>query len=184
MCVLAAAVASVAGCIGMPSNGPAQEFSASPQSSGQDGNLIGSVPLAPQSGDDPAAIVQGFLTAADSFPLYSVAQEYLTGRAVQAWKPGFAVTVFSKLNGPDVAPSPKPSPSSSPQAKVEVTGTVQATFNGTGQYVSALAPGPASTQYDFDLVKVTPASSFCLRDWGAEDRWTGNPGDGFHQARP
>jgi Lipoprotein LpqB beta-propeller domain/Sporulation and spore germination len=154
MCVLAAAVASVAGCIGMPSNGPAQEFSASPQSSGQDGNLIGSVPLGPQSGDDPAAIVQGFLTAADSFPLYSVAQEYLTGRAVQAWKPGFAVTVFSKLNGPDVAPTPKPSPSSSPQAKVEVTGTVQATFNGTGQYVSALAPGPASTQYDFDLVKV------------------------------
>jgi uroporphyrinogen decarboxylase len=30
-------------------------------------------------------------------------------------------------------------------------------------------------QYDFDLVKVTPASSFCLKDWGAEDQWTGNP---------
>ncbi len=30
-------------------------------------------------------------------------------------------------------------------------------------------------QYDFDLVKVTPASSFCLKDWGAEDRWMGNP---------
>ena len=29
--------------------------------------------------------------------------------------------------------------------------------------------------YDFDLVKVTPASSFCLRDWGAEDEWRGNP---------
>jgi uroporphyrinogen decarboxylase len=29
-------------------------------------------------------------------------------------------------------------------------------------------------QYDFDLVKVTPASSFCLRDWGAEDIWEGN----------
>jgi uroporphyrinogen decarboxylase len=28
--------------------------------------------------------------------------------------------------------------------------------------------------YDFDLVKVTPASSFCLKDWGAEDRWEGN----------
>jgi hypothetical protein len=154
MCVLAAAVASVAGCIGMPSNGPAQEFSASPQSSGQDGNLIGSVPLGPQSGDDPAAVVQGFLTAADSFPLYSVAEEYLTGRAVKAWQPGFAVTVFSKLNGPDVAPTPKASPSGGPRAKVEVTGTVQATFNGTGQYVSALDPGPASTQYDFALVKV------------------------------
>ena len=29
--------------------------------------------------------------------------------------------------------------------------------------------------FDFDLVKVTPASSFCLRDWGAEDEWRGNP---------
>jgi len=30
-------------------------------------------------------------------------------------------------------------------------------------------------RYDFDLVKVTPASSFCLKDWGAEDFWEGNP---------
>ncbi|MBK9926431.1 MAG: uroporphyrinogen decarboxylase [Anaerolineales bacterium] len=28
--------------------------------------------------------------------------------------------------------------------------------------------------YDFDLVKVTPASSFCLRDWGAQDVWKGH----------
>ena len=27
--------------------------------------------------------------------------------------------------------------------------------------------------YDFDLVKVTPESSFCLEDWGAEDVWRG-----------
>jgi uroporphyrinogen decarboxylase len=27
--------------------------------------------------------------------------------------------------------------------------------------------------YDFDLVKVTPASSFCLKDWGVEDTWKG-----------
>ncbi len=31
------------------------------------------------------------------------------------------------------------------------------------------------TTYDFDLVKVTPASSFCIKDWGAEDQWEGNP---------
>jgi uroporphyrinogen decarboxylase len=30
-------------------------------------------------------------------------------------------------------------------------------------------------RYDFDLVKVTPASSFCVKDWGATDQWTGNP---------
>jgi len=28
--------------------------------------------------------------------------------------------------------------------------------------------------YDFDLVKVTPASSFCARDWGVEDQWIGH----------
>lgn len=27
--------------------------------------------------------------------------------------------------------------------------------------------------FDFDLVKVTPASSFCLQDWGARDEWRG-----------
>jgi uroporphyrinogen decarboxylase len=29
--------------------------------------------------------------------------------------------------------------------------------------------------YDFDFVKVTPASSFCIRDWGVKDIWKGNP---------
>ncbi len=28
-------------------------------------------------------------------------------------------------------------------------------------------------EYDFDFVKVTPASSFCLQDWGSRDRWVG-----------
>ncbi|TEU00980.1 MAG: uroporphyrinogen decarboxylase [Anaerolineales bacterium] len=30
-------------------------------------------------------------------------------------------------------------------------------------------------RYDYDFVKVTPASSFCLLDWGVEDKWNGNP---------
>lgn len=29
-------------------------------------------------------------------------------------------------------------------------------------------------QFDFDFVKVTPASSYCLRDWGVQDRWEGS----------
>jgi uroporphyrinogen decarboxylase len=28
--------------------------------------------------------------------------------------------------------------------------------------------------FDFDLVKVTPASSYCLKDWGAQDAWRGH----------
>jgi uroporphyrinogen decarboxylase len=29
--------------------------------------------------------------------------------------------------------------------------------------------------FDFDLVKYTPASSFCLKDWGSRDEWRGAP---------
>jgi uroporphyrinogen decarboxylase len=29
--------------------------------------------------------------------------------------------------------------------------------------------------FDFDLIKVTPASSYCVKDWGMEDRWEGEP---------
>ncbi|MEJ5313187.1 MULTISPECIES: uroporphyrinogen decarboxylase family protein [Anaerolinea] len=45
------------------------------------------------------------------------------------------------------------------------------------QTPEGLAASTAAFQrmYDFDLIKVTPASSFCLKDWGAEDEWRGNP---------
>jgi uroporphyrinogen decarboxylase len=39
----------------------------------------------------------------------------------------------------------------------------------------AAASAAFQTSYDFDLVKVTPTSSFCIKDWGVDDRWTGNP---------
>lgn len=29
--------------------------------------------------------------------------------------------------------------------------------------------------YDFDIVKVTPASSFMVKDWGVDDEWQNNP---------
>ncbi len=30
-------------------------------------------------------------------------------------------------------------------------------------------------RWDFDFVKVTPTSSFCIADYGVQDRWEGNP---------
>jgi uroporphyrinogen decarboxylase len=30
-------------------------------------------------------------------------------------------------------------------------------------------------RFDFDLIKVMPPSSFCLKDWGVRDQWEGNP---------
>jgi uroporphyrinogen decarboxylase len=29
-------------------------------------------------------------------------------------------------------------------------------------------------EYDFDFIKVTPASSYCVRDWGVTDEWQGS----------
>src|SRR5512146_377366 len=45
------------------------------------------------------------------------------------------------------------------------------------QSPDALAAAHVAYQrtFDFDLVKVTPASSFCLKDWGADDIWEGHP---------
>jgi uroporphyrinogen decarboxylase len=50
-------------------------------------------------------------------------------------------------------------------------------FPGDDQTPEGLAAASAHWQalYGWDLVKVTPASSFCLKDWGAEDVWEGNP---------
>ena len=43
------------------------------------------------------------------------------------------------------------------------------------QAPEALAEATLNWQkiYDWDLIKVTPPSSFCLKDWGVEDAWTG-----------
>lgn len=48
----------------------------------------------------------------------------------------------------------------------------------------AAATAAFQRQYDFDLIKVTPSSSFCLYDWGVEDRWMGNPEGTREYAHP
>jgi len=48
-------------------------------------------------------------------------------------------------------------------------------FPGDDQRPADLAASTLAwqSQYDWDFIKVSPASSFCLVDWGAEDRWVG-----------
>lgn len=50
-------------------------------------------------------------------------------------------------------------------------------FPEEDQNPEALAAATLKFQetYDFDIVKVTPASSFAVKDWGVEDEWKGNP---------
>jgi WD40 repeat protein len=152
MCLVIAAAGSVAGCVGMPSGGPAAEFTPSAQSTQPDSNI--SVPYAsgPQPGASPGRIVEGFLVASGSDPAYSaVAGEYLLGSAARTWNPS-SVEVFSTLNPADAVPMTA-GPHGTPRASVSVTGLVQASFSGSHRYISA-KPGPASVTYQFHLVKV------------------------------
>jgi uroporphyrinogen decarboxylase len=49
-------------------------------------------------------------------------------------------------------------------------------FPADDQDPERLAEATAMFQgiYDLDLIKVSPSSSFCIRDWGIEDSWNGN----------
>src|SRR5512136_2460829 len=49
-------------------------------------------------------------------------------------------------------------------------------FPGDDQRPSDLAESTVAfqQQYDWDFVKVTPASSFCIADYGVQDRWAGS----------
>ena len=154
MCVLAAVVASVTGCVGMPSGGPAGEFTAGPQNAEPGVNLIGPYPAGPLPNGSPSQIVQGFLLASASYPTYTVAQQYLVSSDIANWNPGWAVRVFSTFNVPKSAQVSKAGRHGAEQASVDVTGMVQASYDGSGQYVSAQSQGQADEPYTFQLEKV------------------------------
>jgi Lipoprotein LpqB beta-propeller domain/Sporulation and spore germination len=151
--LVAALTASVAGCVGMPDSGSPGTFTATPQDTTQASDVIGAIPAGPASNWDPSEIVTGFLNASASYPLYATtASQYLTSAAAKAWAPTWSVTVVDQVDVPkqaDVSLSGK-------QATVDVTGTVRASFNGTGQYVGAQPGSNGTTVADqqFKLVKV------------------------------
>jgi hypothetical protein len=150
--VLAAVAASVAGCVGMPNSGSPGTFSATPQDTSQDSDFIGAVPAGPQSGWDPSDIVTGYLNATVSYPAYStIAGEYLADPASKNWAPNWSVTVVNQVIVSPVATYS----SDGKTAVVDVSGAVQASFNGTGQYVGAQQGlhGTQTAEQHFTLVK-------------------------------
>ena len=156
-CVLTAAAISVAGCVSMPSSGAVGVISATPQSTSGDGNVIEQLPAGPYGNQDPAEIVQGFLTASASYPANaSIAREYLLGSVSRGWNPGWSVTVFSKFNPyrQTLSPGFGHSAQVATVATVDVSGDVQSTFNGSGQIVSAGSQGGTAGSYRFSLMKV------------------------------
>jgi hypothetical protein len=152
-CVLTAVAASVAGCVGMPNSGSPGTFGATPQDSTQNSEFIRALPAGPEKTWDPAEIVQGFLNASASYPVYStVAKQYMVGAASKKWDPGWTVKVVDQVSPPQIALMGR----GGRQATVNVTGTVRASFNGSGQYVGAQQNrgGAPTAGWQFKLVKV------------------------------
>jgi len=162
-CLLAGLAVSVAGCVGMPNSGSPGTFSATPQNTSQDSDFIGAVPAGPQPGWSPANIVTGFLNATVSYPAYSaIAEEYLASPVSRNWAPNWSVTVVDRVIVSPVATISD----GGRRAVVDVTGTAQASFNGTGQYV-----GPQQDRHG-----TQPAGqSFTLVKEGKEWRITNPP---------
>ena len=151
--LVTAVAASVAGCVGMPNSGSPGTFSATPQNTTPDSDFIGAIPAGPAANWTPTQVVQGFLNASASYPVYSaIAKEYLASAASKAWNPGWSVEVVDQVRVPSAAVMSH----DDRQATVEVTGNVRASFNGTGQYVGAQqGHGPGQGAYwPFNLVKV------------------------------
>ena len=151
--LLIAVVGSVAGCVGMPSNGPAAEFTATPQTTQQANNFTEPLsPSGPTPNETPSEIVTGFLLASAFYPIYSrAASEYLTGSAARSWNPS-SVTVYSTFDASSSGTIPPAVPHGASKAWVDITATVQATLTGPGPYISAQAQGLSQNQ--FTLVKV------------------------------
>jgi uroporphyrinogen decarboxylase len=70
--------------------------------------------------------------------------------------------LYQYLDHPDTQYTPVSFWRHFPSADQEIDSFVEATVNW-------------QEKYDFDFVKVTPPSSFCLKDWGARDIYTENP---------
>ena len=151
-CVLMAVAASLTACVGMPDSGSPGTFGATPQGTTSDFGFIGAIPAGPAPQWTPSEIVAGFLNAnaSVSYPTYKdVAKEYLVSAAANSWDPSWSVKVVDKVNPPraDIQPDGR-------HATVDVSGTVQASFNGSGQYVGAQQSGTRLVNQRFYLVKV------------------------------
>jgi energy-coupling factor transporter ATP-binding protein EcfA2 len=85
-------LAVLAGCAEVPTSGPVDPVEgAEPSCRG----CLNVDPAAPQPGDDPKTIVDGFLQAMAAYePTYATARKYLTKEAAERWNPDQGATVY------------------------------------------------------------------------------------------
>jgi hypothetical protein len=157
LAALLVAALSATGCVSMPSGGAVLSHPVTQGPAAQNQPYVQIQPQPPGAGWTPSQIVQGFLTASANFGSYpQVAKQYLTPTEQKIWDPFWSAVVYK--SGPDVARPVYPSGVKNPKtATVGITGAIQATLLGNGNYSvpSASAPGGSpDTPPPFLLAKV------------------------------
>jgi hypothetical protein len=87
------AVPSLAGCVGLPSDGPVRTRGVG--NSGEGDALVDYTPPRPKAGSGPLRLVDGWLTAMTATPLSTlVARAYLTADSSRSWVPERGTVVY------------------------------------------------------------------------------------------
>jgi len=136
--VLAAAtvVVSLAGCVSMQNSGPPGTIAASPSGTTQNAANIAPIPAPPGPGLSPEQLVSAFLSVSASYSTYpNIVKSYLTPQKALDWNPQWSATVFSSFPDVKVLNPPKRL-ATAKRVVITVQGQVQATFSGSGQYLS------------------------------------------------
>jgi len=89
---------ALVGCVGVPTDGPVVE--GRPAGDPVAPPNVAVLPLGPSPGDEPLAIVEGFLSAMASYePGYPTARQFLTPVAAAAWEPESGIAVYGAGEG-------------------------------------------------------------------------------------
>ncbi|NUS40194.1 MAG: hypothetical protein HOP97_00995, partial [Terrabacter sp.] len=104
--VLLAVAALLAGCVRMPTSGPVVESEGT--GSSQDAPGISFDPRPPQAGQATADIVEGFFEAMKATPVsVSVARQFLSKEAAEAWVPEQQIITYAELGDPPAGTTPR-----------------------------------------------------------------------------
>ncbi len=156
LAALVVAALAATGCVSMPNGGPVLSYPVTQGTGAPNQPNVQIQPQPPGAGWTPSQIVQGFLTASASFGNYpQVAKQYLTPLEQKSWAPYWSAVVYT--SGPNVMPAIYPSTVKNPKtATVAITGAIQASLLGNGNYSvpSASAPGSSPDEPSFQLENV------------------------------
>ncbi|HYP43718.1 MAG TPA: LpqB family beta-propeller domain-containing protein [Propionibacteriaceae bacterium] len=132
---LACALATLTGCVDVPTSGPPQRIDG-PAPPCQ--NCVNVEVEPPSFGDEPKEVVQGFLRATSIYqPNYSVAKKFLTKVAVEKWSPEDGAQIYAG------------SPVAVGQNRVRLEGRLVGSLSPDRSYTAQDKP----LSWDFGLVK-------------------------------